>query len=444
MEDSVMQVSVETTGKLEREMRVAVPEERIAGEVQNRLARLSRTTKVAGFRPGKAPLKVIEQRYGKRVREEVVGEVVQSSFYEAIAQEKLRPAGSPSIHPLEAEQGQGLTYTARFEVYPEIQLQPVEGLEIEKAVCEIDDDDIDRMIEVLRKQRAQLQEVDRPARSGDTVEIDFTGSIEGEPFEGGSGSDFRLELGSGRFIEGFEQGLIGKAAGEEATLDLTFPGDYQDEKLAGKPVQFQVQVKKVLEAVPPELNEEFFAQFGVTEGGEAAFHEELRSHMEREAESAVRNRQRQVIMDALVKANPIDVPNSLIHEESHRLLRQFQSQLKAYGIADEKGLPDDTSVFEERAAQRVATQLIVLEIIRSQGFEADPGRVREMIEKNAENYEDPAAVINWYYQDKQRLAEVEAVVLEDQVIDWVMQNAAVKEAKVSFDELVNKGQTDAD
>lgn len=438
-----MQVSVETTGKLEREMRVAVPEERIAGEVQNRLARLSRTTKVAGFRPGKAPLKVIEQRYGKRVREEVIGDVVQSSFYEAIAQEKLRPAGSPSIHPLEADQGQGLTYTARFEVYPEIQLQPVKDLEIEKPIYAIGDDDIDRMIEVLRKQRAQLQEVKRSARSGDTVEIDFTGSLGGEPFEGGSGSDFRLELGSGRFLEGFEQGLIGKAAGEEATLDLTFPGDYRDEKLAGKPVQFKIQVKKVLEAVPPELNEEFFAQFGVSEGGEAAFREELRRHMEREAESAVRSRQRQAVMDALVKANPVDVPKSLIHEESHRLLRQFQSQLKAYGVADEKGLPNDTSVFEERAAQRVATQLIVLEIIRSQGFEADPGRVREVIEKNAENYEDAAAVVNWYYKDKQRLAEVEAVVLEDKVIDWVMKNAAVKDVKLSFDELVNKGQTDA-
>ena len=438
-----MQVSVETTGKLEREMHVAVPEERIAGEVQNRLVQLSRTTKVAGFRPGKAPLKVIEQRYGKRVREEVIGEVVQSSFYEAIAQEKLQPAGSPSIDPLEAEQGQGLTYTARFEIFPEIRLQPVKDLEIEKAVCEIGDDDIDRMIEVLRKQRSQLEDVERPSRSGDTVEIDFTGSLDGEPFEGGSGRDFRLELGSGRLIEGFEQGLTGKAAGEEVTLDLTFPADYGDEKLAGKAVQFQVQIKKVLEAVPPELDEEFFAQLGVTEGGEAAFREELRKHMKREAESALRNRQRQAVLDALLKANPVDVPNSLIHQESHRLLRQFQSQLKAYGVADEKGLPNDTSVFEERAAQRVATQLIVREIIRSQGFEADPGRVREVIEKNAQNYEDATAVVNWYYQDKQRLGEVEAVVLEDKVIEWVIENAAVKEVKVPFDELVNKGQTDA-
>ena len=438
-----MQVSVESTGKLERAMRVQVPEDRIATEVQNRLTRLSRTTKVAGFRPGKVPLKVIEQRYGKQVRQEVIGEVVQSTFYEAVAQEKLHPAGRPNIDPLEAEQGQGLSYTARFEVFPDIHLQPVQDLEIEKAVCEIGDEDVDRMIEVLRKQRAELQEAPRAGQTGDTVVIDFTGTLDGEPFAGGSGSDYRLELGSGRFIKGFEEGLTGKTAGEEVTLNLTFPEEYQDEKLAGKPVQFSVRVKQVLEQVAPELNEEFFAQFGVKEGGETAFREELRRHMEREMETAIRSRQRDAILDALVKANDIDVPKSLIHEESHRLLHQFQSQLKAYGIADDKQIPHDTAMFEEQAARRVATQLILAEIIRSQDFKADPDKVRAEIEKRADNYEDSAAVVNWYYADKQRMAEVEAVVLEDQVINWVNENAAVKEVKVSFDELVNKGQTDA-
>jgi len=438
-----MQVTVENTGKLERAMRVQVPEDRIAAEVQDRLSRLSRTTKVAGFRPGKVPLKVIEQRYGKQVRQEVIGEVVQSTFYEAVAQEKLHPAGRPNIDPLEAEQGQGLSYTARFEVFPEIRLRPVKDLEVEKAVCDIGGEDIDRMIEVLRKQRAELQEVSRISQTGDTVVIDFTGTLDGEPFAGGSGNDYRLELGSGRFISGFEEGLTGKTSGEEVTLDLTFPEDYQDEKLAGKPVQFSVQIKQILEPVAPEMNDEFFAQFGVKEGGEPAFREELRKHMEREKETALRSRQREAIMQALVKANDIDVPKSLIHEESHRLLHQFQSQLKAYGIADDKQIPHDTAMFEEQAARRVATQLIVSEIIRGQDFKADPDKVRKEIEKRADNYEDSAAVINWYYADKQRLAEVEAVVLEEQVINWVNENATVKEVEVPFDELVNKGQTDA-
>jgi len=439
-----MQVSVESTGKLEREMRVEVPEERIASEVQNRLARLSRTSRVDGFRPGKVPFKVIQQRYGQQVRQEVVGEVVQSSFYEAISQEKLRPAGTPNIDPLNAEQGQGLSYTAKFEIYPEIQLKPVADLEVAKTVCDVTEADIDRMIEVLRKQRSELQDVERAARSGDTVAIDFEGRLDGEPFEGGSGTDLRLELGSGRFIQGFEEGLEGRSAGEEVVLDLTFPEDYQNEKLAGQQVAFTVQVKQVLEPVLPELDDAFFAQFGVEEGGESAFREELHKHMEREAESAVRNRRREACLEALLEANDIDIPKSLIHDESHHMLHQFEQQLKAYGVADDQPLPHDPGVFEERARKRVATQLILMEIIRSQELKADADKVREVIEKNAQNYEDPSAVINWYYGDKQRLAEIEAMVLEDQVIDWIVENASVKEVKVTFDELVNKGQTDAD
>lgn len=438
-----MQVSVETTGKLERAMRVQVPEERIAEEVQNRLLRLSRTTRVAGFRPGKAPMRVIEQRYGKQVRQEVVGEVVQTTFYEAVAQEKLQPAGNPSIDPLEAEQGQGLTYTARFEVFPEVQLAPAATLQVEKPVCEIVDADVDRMQAELRRQRAEPTETARASRTGDTVVIDFTGYLNGEPFDGGSGSDYRLELGSGRLIPGFEDGLLDQAAGADVTLDLTFPETYQDQKLAGQAVQFKVQVKQVLEPVEPELDDAFFAQFGVQEGGEEAFRRELREHMRREADTAIRNRVRDGIMDALLKANPIDVPKSLIHEESHRMLHQFQAQMKSYGMADVEKLPHDTALFEEQAARRVALQLLVAEIIRSQQLQADPDRVRQEVEQRAQNYEDAAAVINWYYADKQRMAEVEAVVLEDEVIDWVSENADLKEVQVSFDELVNKGQTDA-
>ena len=438
-----MQVSLEATGKLERELTIEVPEERISSEVDSRLEKLSKTTRIKGFRPGKVPFKVIRQRYGKQVRQEVVGEVVQSTFYEAIQQENLQPAGTPRIDPLDDRQGKGLSYTARFEVMPELELKPVGELDVEKVVCEVDDDDVDRMIEVLRQQRRELKEVDRAAQAGDTVEIDFQGSIDGEAFEGGSGEGVQLEIGSGRFIEGFEDGLKGSKAGDGVTLDLVFPEDYQNGDLAGKPVQFKVSVRKVQEPVLPELNDEFFAQFGVSEGGEEAFRKELRNHMEKEVSTTVRNRRRDAIMDALYNANDIEIPHSLIHEECHRMQQQFEQQLKAYGIADQEQIPKDHSMFEDQARKRVATQLILMEIIRSQAFKADADKVRSMIEKNAENYEDPSAVINWYYSDKQRLSEIEGAVLEDQVIEWVNENARVKEVKVSFDELMNKGQTDA-
>ena len=437
-----MQVSVESTGKLEREMRVEIPEERIANEVQNRLKSLSRTTKIQGFRPGKAPFKVVQQRYGKQVRQEVIGEVVQSTFYEAITQEKLRPAGHPHIHPQDSEQG--LVYTAKFEIMPDVALGKIEELEFEKPVCDIGASDIDNMIEVMRKQRKDWKETDRKSQSGDTLVLDFEGTVDGEPFEGNSAEDYRLELGSGRLIEGFEAGLLGKEPGEEVVLDLAFPGEYQKQELAGKPVQFKVKIHKVLEPVLPDLNDEFFASFGVKDGGIEAFKKEVSEYMKREAESVIRNRTRDALMNALYEANQIEVPKSLVQEEAHRMQHQFNDQLKAYGMDVEKTqMPDNTQMFEEQAGKRVAIQLIVMEIIRSQDLKADPNRVRAFIEQQAQNYADPSAMINWYYADKQRLAEVEARVLEDQVIDWVSEKARIKEANVTFDELVNKGQTDA-
>ncbi|MEX2353573.1 MAG: trigger factor [Gammaproteobacteria bacterium] len=439
-----MQVTVESTGPLKREMKVMVPEERIAGEVQNRLKSMSKTTKIQGFRQGKVPFKVIETRYGKQVRMEVVGEVVQSSFYEALQKEDLKPAGRPQIDPLDAEQGQGLKYTASFEVMPEVTLTAAEKLEIEKPVCKIGEDDYNKMVEVLRKQRQSLNEVDRAAKSGDTVEIDFEGEIDGEAFEGGSAKEFKLELGLNRFIDGFEEGLTGKKPGDEVSLDLKFPDEYQSEKLAGKPVTFKVKVNKVLEPILPELNQEFFEGFGLKEGGEEAFKNMVMEHMNREAGNAIKRRQRDAVMNALHAANSIELPDSLVQEEAHRIYHQFQDQLKSYGVnapREDCESGHDLSMFTEQAQKRVALQLIVMEIINKQGLKADASRVRALIEQNASGYEDPSAVINWYYNDKNRLAEVEAVVLEDEVVGWVCENARVKEVNVPFDELMNKGQT---
>ena len=438
-----MQVSVETKGKLEREMRVEIPEERIASEVQNRLKSLSRTTRIQGFRPGKAPFKVVQQRYGQQVRQEVIGEVLQSTFYEAIAQEKLQPAGHPHIHPQVSDQG--LVYTAEFEVMPDIKLGKIEDLEIEKPACDIGEADVDDMIEVMRKQRRDWKETERESRTGDTVEIDFEGTVDGEAFEGNSAKAFRLELGSGRLIPGFEEGLTGKQAGEETVLKIAFPAEYAKKELAGKPAEFRVKIHKVLEPVLPELNDEFFAGFGVKEGGLEAFKKEVLEYMRREADNVIRNRTRDAVMNALFEANKIDVPRSLVHEEAHRMQHQFQEQLKAYGMdAGKTAMPDNTKMFEEQAARRVAIQLIVMEIVRSRELKADPDQVRAAIERQAQSYDDPAAMVNWYYADKQRLGEVEARVLEDRIIDWICGNARVKEANVTFDELVNKGQTDTE
>ncbi len=436
-----MQVSVESKGTLERVMKVEVPEEKIAAEVEDRLKSLSKTTKMQGFRPGKVPMNLIKKRYGAGVRQEVVGELVQNSYFDAINQEKLRPAGMPKIDPLEAELGQGLVYTAQFEVMPDIELADVEALEIEQPSCDISDADTEKMIETLRKQRQDFQVTEREAQSGDKLKIDFTGRMNGEEFEGGKATDFELELGSNSFIPGFEDGLVGKKAGEEVVLDLKFPDPYQKEEFSGKDVEFTVKIHEVKEAVLPELDDEFFAAFGVEEGGKDAFLTEIRQHMTRESETALRNRQRDAVMDALAEANKIELPRTMIETEQQNMQQQFTDNLKQYGMDANSAPPVDLSMFEEQATRRVALQLIVAELIRKHELRAEASKVRETIEKNAASYEDPSAVVNWYYSDKNRLAEVEALVLEDAVIDFVCGKAKMQETQLAFDELMNKGQT---
>lgn len=436
-----MQVSIESDGTLGRTVRVEVPEERIATEVESRLKSLSRTTKIQGFRPGKVPYKLIRQRFGTQVRQEVIGEVVQSSFYEAITQENLRPAGTPEIGPLDSEAGKGLVYTAKFEILPEIELADVGKLEIDRPNCEIVEEDVDKMVDVLRQQRQALQEVTREAGNNDTLDIDFKGTIDGEPFEGGEANGFKVELGAKRLIEGFEDGLIGKKTGENVTLNLTFPDDYQVQDLAGKPVEFQITVNSVNEAVLPELNEEFFIEFGVKEGGLDAFREQIREHMERESKQALRNGLRDAIMKELLNANTIELPNTLVEQEKQRIKQQFEGNLKAQGLNVDDIKNTDDSLYTEQANRRVALQLILSELIKENDLKADPVKVRAKIESFAESYQDPSAMINWYYSDKNRLAEIEALALEDEVIDWVISKAKLKDVDLSFDECMNKGQT---
>lgn len=442
-----MQVSVETGVALERSLTVQVPEERIAAEVEKRLQSMTKTTRVKGFRPGKAPLRVIRQRFGPQVRQEVLDKVLQTSFYEAVTQEKLRPAGAPLIAPVAAASGQGLSYTARFEVMPEVKLNPVEQLNIEKLVCDISDDDVGAMIEKLRRQRAELQQVERAAQKGDWVNLDYKGGAEEVAAAGLEAKGALLELGSGRFPGAFEDQLVGAVAGASLALNLDIPEDYGREELAGKTVALEVKVNSVSAPVLPELNEEFFKNFGVADGDMAAFRGEIRKHVEREAELAARTCLRDSVMDALREANQVELPKVLVDAETHRIKQELTGNLKVRGLSEkeidatvERAAPQ----FEETARRRVALRLLTAELIRAQDLKPAPEKVRAIIERNAQNYEDPSSMINWYYSDKERLAEIEALALEDEVIAWVASRGKVKELRLSFDELMNKRQTGAD
>ena len=438
-----MQVSVEAAEGLERTVKVVIPEEKIAGEVENRLKNMTRTTRLQGFRAGKVPYKIIRQRFGSQVRQEVVGEVVQSSFYEAITENNLRPAGMPEIGSLDSEQGKGLEYTARFEVFPEVEISDLSALKLERPVCEISEQDIDKMVEVLRKQHSKVNEVQRAATAEDLMDIDFEGFMDGEPFEGSSARGIRMDLDGGRFIEGFEEGLIGKQAGDKFELNLQFPEDFHNKDLAGKPVQFNITANSVLESVPADLDEEFFKKFGVEEGGLEAFRDQVREQMDRDLESILRNRLRDAVMEALFQANPVTCPKTLVEQEKERIKQRVRQNLQSQGLQEDalEGLSDEVS-YETQARRNVALQLIVSELVKNLDIKADPGQVKLRIEKLAESYHDPAAIVQWYYSDKNRLNEIEAMVMEDGVIEAVSGKAAVEEVKLTFDEVMNNRQTE--
>jgi len=432
-----MQVSVESTGPLERRLKVEVPEEKIATEVQNRLQSMTKTTRFKGFRQGKVPLKVVAKQYGSKVRQEVIGEVMQNSLYEAITQEKLRPATSPELENFDADQKEGLVFTAKIEVLPEINLSPLEELVIEKSVCKVSDDDIDKMIEVLRNQHRKPEAVEREAVENDSVVIDFIGRIDGEEFPGGSAKDIELELGTNKFIEGFEEGLLGVKAGDNRILKLKFPDEYANQELAGKDVEFEVDVKTVNELVSPEMDSEFFSIMGVTEGGLEEFKAEVSKNMFRESEQKSLNKVKESVMEALYQSNKIELPATLVANEIAHLQALFKSRLQQQGLSESDIPEGDASMFNEQAEKRVTLQLLIADIIKENGIKVDQSKVRSMIEKAAEGYEDTSEVINWYYSDKNRLAEVEALALEEQVINWIMDKAKVNETELAFDALMN-------
>ncbi len=432
-----MQVSVETTNGLERRMTIELPVERIDGEVQNRLKQMSRSAKVKGFRPGKVPQKVLAQQYGAQLRDEVVGELIQATYFEAVTQEKLQPAGMPRIEPTVNEEGKNLEYTATFEVMPEVSLADVSGAKLEKRVAEVSDADLEKMMETLLKQRATWEEVDRAAAEDDRLNIDFKGTIDGEEFSGGSAEGVPITIGAKRMIAGFEEGLVGAKAGDELTLDLTFPEDYAHKEVAGKPVQFAVKVNSVEASKLPELNEEFAKSFGIGDGSLDSLRAEVRQNMEREMKQALTEGNKQAVMDKLIELNPLEVPQALVEQEAETLKQQMQQQMH---IPDGKsGVQLENSMFTEQAARRVSLGLILSELIKSQEMKADEEKVRAKVEELASTYEEPQQVIDWYYGDKSRLSQVESLVLEDAVVDWVFGQADVTEKSGSFDEVMGRG-----
>lgn len=431
-----MQVSVESTSALERRLTIGVPAERIETEVNKRLQQTARRAKVPGFRPGKVPMSVIRQRYEESARQEALGDLIQASFYEAVLEQKLKPAGAPSVEPKVFEKGKDLEYVATFEVYPEFEVVGLEGIAVERLQAEVAESDVHNMLEILRKQNIRYQQVEREAQNGDQLNIDFVGKIDGEAFAGGSAKGTSLVLGSGRMIEGFEAGLVGVKAGEERVLSLTFPEDYQNLDLAGKAAEFTVTVNAVSEAELPELNAEFFALFGISEPSLEAFRAEVGKNMDRELRQAIKSKVKAQVMDGLLAVNPIEVPKALIENEVNRLRVQAVQQFG--GNIKPEQLP--ANLFQEQARRRVALGLIVAEMVKQFEIKPDESKVKAMIEEIASAYQEPEQVVAWYYGNEQQLGEVRSVVLEEQVVDTVLQKASVTDKTVSYEEAVKPAE----
>ena len=430
-----MQVSIESSKGLERQVKVVVPAEKIDSEVLQRLQKATKTVNIKGFRKGKVPLNVVKQQYGKAVRQEVMGEVVNSSFYEAIKQEDLKPVGQPKIDGIVDKDGQDLEYTATFEVYPEVKLADLSKVSISRPVADINSDDLEKMIDVLRNQQASFDETDKPAADGDKVNIDFVGTLRGKKeFPGGSAEAQDLVLGSNSMIPGFEDGLVGVSAGDEIDLKLKFPKDYHAEEIKGKAVTFAVKVNTVSAKTLPALDDEFFKLYGVEAGGEEKFREDVEANMQRELNNAIRSNVKNRIMDQLYKLNKVEVPEALVANEIIQLKKQMIQQFGGGQEFDLNMLPDD--MFKDKAKRRASLGVIVSEIVKAEALTPNEDQVRTRIDEIASTYEQPSEVVDYYYSKPELLSSVEAVVLEDQVTELVLSKGKVKEEKLSYEDAV--------
>ncbi len=436
-----MQVSVEKTSELNRKMTVSIPDAIVQEKMETRFKTLAREVKVHGFRPGKVPANMVKKLYGERVRSEVTGDLIQSSYFEALQLENLAPAGQPHIQPIES--GQGFEYVAEFEVYPEISLEGVAELQITRPLATVSESDVDTMIEKLRAQKKTWQEVARPAQTGDQLTIHFAGVCDDENFTDGKVENYKVEIGGQQMIPGFEDELKGLAVGAQKTFTVTFPEKYKTEKLAGKPAQFEIEVVKIEEPVLPEVDAEFIKAYGVEDADLAVFRSDVKTNMERELLQGLKNKLKEAVLTALYEKLAISTPNALIDQEIQGMMQPYFERAQKMGLKlDDLQLPRD--MFENQAKRRVALGLILSDIVRKNELKADAFKVRTVIEDIAKSYEKPEEVVNWYYSDKDRLNDVQQIVLEDQAVEWVVSRAQVSDETVSFSNVMEKQQLEAE
>lgn len=430
-----MQVSVEKTSELSRKMTVSIPDAVVQEKMETRFKKLAREVKVDGFRPGKVPASMVKKLYGDRVRNEVTGDLIQSTYFEALQQQDLNPAGHPHIQP--TEKAEGFEYIAEFEVYPEIALDGVSELKVERPSATVEEADVDNMIEKLRQQKKTWNTVERASQEGDRVAINFSGISEGENFTDGKVENYQVEIGGKQMIPGFEDELKGLAAGEGKTFSITFPDQYNSEKLAGKVAEFEIELIKVEEPALPVVDEEFIKAYGVEAGDAVSFRADVRANMERELVQGLKNKLKNGVMDALYENIVINIPNALIDQEIQALMKPYAERAKNMRLKlEDLNLPRD--VFENQAKRRVALGLILGEIIHKNEIKVDADKVRAVIEDMAKSYERPEDVVNWYYADKARLNDVQQMVLEDQAVAWIVSQAKITDVTVGFDAVMEK------
>ena len=432
-----MQVSVEKTSELSRTMTVCIPEAVVQKKMADRLKSLAREIKIDGFRPGKVPQEVVKKMYGERVRGEIAGDLIKDTYYDALEGQDLKPAGHPHIQPL--DETDGFKYTAVFEVYPEISLKGIDELEIVRPLSTVSDTDVDGMIEKLRVQKQTWRGVDRPAQNSDNVTINFSGISEGENFTDGKLEDFKVICGQKKMISGFEDNLLGLTAGAHKTFILNFPEDYGNEKLAGKAAEFEVDVVEVEEPVLAEIDEAFIKAYGIEDGLIESFRADVKNNMQRELDQALRSKLKSSVMDALYGKVKLTVPNTLVDVEIESLMKPYIETAKRQKMKlEELKLPRDS--FEDQAKRRVALGLILGEVIQKESIKLDNDKVRSTIEDMAKSYERPEDVVAWYYSDESRLNEVQQMVLEDQVVEWLVTQAKVSDETVNFNDVMDKQQ----
>jgi len=435
MQTNPQPASPMATSSLERRIDMTVPMAEIEKNVEQRLKKMARTVKVPGFRPGKVPFKMVAQQYGGQARNEAIGEAVEKAFNNAVREQNLRVAGYPRIEPKGGEDASRLEFSAVFEIYPEVKLNGIGDKTVERPTIEVGEAELDKTIEVLRKQRTTFAGVERAAASGDRVIIDFTGKLNGEVFQGGQATDYPVVLGEGRMLPDFENGIAGLKAGESRTFDLTFPADYQVGELAGKQVSFEVALKGVEAPQLPAVDADFAKSLGIEDGDVARMRAEIRSNLESELKKRIKARIKEQAMQALLDANPLDVPKALIEQESESMADAARQDLANRGV-DIKNMPVDANWFTAQAERRVKLGLIIAEVVKANDLHAKPEQVRALIDEQAQSYEKPEEVVRWYYSQPQRLAQVEALAIEENVVNWVVANAQTTDKAVTFDELM--------